>query len=373
MKIAVITGRGTNLFGGIETYIKEIYNRLAARGHDIFIYSPKNGDISTGFHPNIIDYKVPFLNLPHAEVFTSCVLSSLYSYGLKPDIVCHHGSITFLPSLLRFGAKKVHVIHGLEHINPMMNRAFKTYFYLGEKFGLKKSNAIIATSLYLKNYLFNKYNLDSLYLSPGAAVYDICSSSNIKKLGMRKDKYILYLGRITPEKGCHLLIKAFLKIKNDLKLVIAGSRIFKYEDRYYRYIKGLSSGDPRIIFTGLVDSEIKHELLSNALMLIYPALVGGLPLVILEAMGHKTCTVVSSICDYYPIINKHSLLFKTGSEGDLEEKIRYMISNNLERDQRVEQSYDSIKVEYSWDRLALQFEAVLKSVLKNEKSVCFNG
>lgn len=44
---------------------------------------------------------------------------------------------------------------------------------------------------------------------------------------LRKDDYILFLGRIVPEKGVHYLIDAFGKLDTDKKLVIAAVLRFR--------------------------------------------------------------------------------------------------------------------------------------------------
>lgn len=43
-----------------------------------------------------------------------------------------------------------------------------------------------------------------------------------EKYGLEKDSYILFLGRLVPEKGIRYLVEAFKNVKTDKKLVIAG-------------------------------------------------------------------------------------------------------------------------------------------------------
>ena len=73
-------------------------------------------------------------------------------------------------------------------------------------------------------------------------------ADDIKKWGLEKDNYVLYLGRIVPEKGEHYLVEAWKKIESDKKLVIAGGISDTAE--YGKELKELAAGDDRIIFTG---------------------------------------------------------------------------------------------------------------------------
>ena len=74
------------------------------------------------------------------------------------------------------------------------------------------------------------------------------------KWGLKKDNYILYLGRIVPEKGLEILLQAYKKVKTDKKLVIAGAP--SDTETYYKNLLKMSEGDSRIVFTGFVEKNI---------------------------------------------------------------------------------------------------------------------
>lgn len=75
-----------------------------------------------------------------------------------------------------------------------------------------------------------------------------------KKFGLTKDSYILFLGRLVPEKGIRYLVEAFKKIDTDKKMVIAGGS--SDTDSFMQELKTMSKDDNRIIFTGFVQGEM---------------------------------------------------------------------------------------------------------------------
>jgi glycosyltransferase involved in cell wall biosynthesis len=79
---------------------------------------------------------------------------------------------------------------------------------------------------------------------------------------LEKDSYILFLGRLVPEKGVRYLVEAFKNVKTDKKLVIAGGS--SDTDSFMEKLKELAKGDDRILFTGFVQGAMLDELYSNA-------------------------------------------------------------------------------------------------------------
>ena len=104
------------------------------------------------------------------------------------------------------------------------------------------------------------------------------------KFGLKKDSYILFLGRLVPEKGIRYLVEAFKNVKTDKKLVIAGGS--SDTDSFMEELKELAKGDDQILFTGFVQGAMLDELYSNAYIYTLPSDLEGMPLSLLEAMSY---------------------------------------------------------------------------------------
>lgn len=146
-----------------------------------------------------------------------------------------------------------------------------------------------------------------------------------EKNGLDKDEYILFLGRLVPEKGLRYLIEAFKQIKTDKKLVIAGGS--SDTDSFANELKAMARDDSRIIFTGFVQGQMLDELYSNAYVYTLPSDLEGMPLSLLEAMSYGNCCLVSDIDECASVVEDKAVVFRKSHVSDLQEKLQLLCDN----------------------------------------------
>ena len=111
----------------------------------------------------------------------------------------------------------------------------------------------------MQDYFKETYGRETHFIPNGVNRPQIREASLITdKFGLKKDSYILFLGRLVPEKGIRYLVEAFQNIKTDKKLVIAGGS--SDTDSFMEELKELAKGDDRILFTGFVQGAMLDEL-----------------------------------------------------------------------------------------------------------------
>ena len=87
----------------------------------------------------------------------------------------------------------------------------------------EKADEIIVLSKNVQQYFEDTYGRKTIFIPNGIDRPRLVEAKEItEKWGLHKDKYILFLARIVPEKGVHYLLEAFHGIDTDMKLVIAG-------------------------------------------------------------------------------------------------------------------------------------------------------
>jgi glycosyltransferase involved in cell wall biosynthesis len=149
----------------------------------------------------------------------------------------------------------------------------------------------------------------------------------LSKYDLEKDKYVLFVGRLTVLKGVQYLIEAFRAIKKEcpnLKLVIVGN------GDYENYLRYLTHGIGGVVFTGYVDSLlVKKALYKNCFAVAVPSLYEGLPMVILEAMASRKAVVASDVGGISTLIKhrKSGFLVKPGDVKSLEKFIRILLED----------------------------------------------
>ena len=97
------------------------------------------------------------------------------------------------------------------------------FIHQGEKNAAKYADEVIVLSKGVQDYFKETYGRETHFIPNGVNRPQIREASLITdKFGLKKDSYILFLGRLVPEKGIRYLVEAFKNVKTDKKLVIAG-------------------------------------------------------------------------------------------------------------------------------------------------------
>lgn len=172
------------------------------------------------------------------------------------------------------------------------------------------------------------------------------------RFSLEKDGYVLFLGRLVPEKGLRYLISAFKNVNTDKKLVIAGGS--SDTDDFMSEIKELAFGDERILFTGFVQGQLLEELYSNAYIYTLPSDLEGMPLSLLEAMSYGNCCLTSDIEECAAVVADHAVTFRKSNVKDLTEKLQLLCDDPDQVRAYKEKAADYICGKYSWDTVVEQ-------------------
>lgn len=174
----------------------------------------------------------------------------------------------------------------------------------------QNADEIIVLSKGVQDYFEDTYGRKTHFIPNGVNRPEIRQAKLItEKFGLTKDSYILFLGRLVPEKGIRYLVEVFKKIDTDKKLVIAGGS--SDTDSFMQELKTMSKDDNRIIFTGFVQGEMLDELYSNAYIYTLPSDLEGMPLSLLEAMSYGNCCLVSDIPECVEVVEDKAMILKS--------------------------------------------------------------
>ena len=122
----------------------------------------------------------------------------------------------------------------------------------GEKNAVKYADEIIVLSKDVQKYFLETYGRETHFIPNGVNRPEVREAKLITDhFGLEKDSYILFLGRLVPEKGIRYLVEAFKNVKTDKKLVIAGGS--SDTDSFMEELKELAKGDERMEETEIED------------------------------------------------------------------------------------------------------------------------
>ncbi|MBV9411864.1 MAG: glycosyltransferase family 4 protein [Acidimicrobiia bacterium] len=184
------------------------------------------------------------------------------------------------------------------------------------------------------------------------------------RFGLHGGDYVLFVGRLVPEKAPDLLLRAFRRVPGDLRLVIAGGSSFT--DSYTDSLAALAAEDKRVIMPGYVYGDTLAELYANAAAFVLPSLVEGLPLTLLEAASHGAPVVASSIGPHVEIVGDdgpgHRLVPPDDEEG-LTAALSETVQGGPSVLRGASQLRDRVLAEYSWDRAVDATDALYRRLV----------
>lgn len=345
--------------GGVEIVVEELCSRMVAQWHNVTCYNRGGHHVSGSEYDSkqLKEYKgirlktVPTIEKKGLAAVSSSFFAALCCAFGRYDIVYIHAEgpafFAWLPKL--FGKKVIVTIHGLDWQREKWKSGFGSKFiHHGEKNAVKYADEIIVLSKGVQDYFEKEYGRKTVFIPNGVNRPKIQEAELItEKYGLEKDSYILFLGRLVPEKGIRYLVEAFKNVKTDKKLVIAGGS--SDTDSFMNELKDLAKDDDRIIFTGFVQGQILKELYSNAYVYTLPSDLEGMPLSLLEAMSYGNCCLVSNIPECTEVVEDKALVFKKSDVNDLFTKIQKACDYPEMITKIKEQATDFIFRKYNWD------------------------
>ncbi|MDU8724177.1 glycosyltransferase family 4 protein [Faecalibacterium prausnitzii] len=361
LRIAVFGQKRLSREGGVEIVVKELCTRMAQQGCQVTCYNRSGHHVSGAEYDDIdnTNYEgirqkcVPTIEKKGLAAVSASAFAALYSAFGKYDVVHIHAEgpafFSWLPKM--FGKRVVVTIHGVDWQREKWQSGFGSKFIRqGEKNAVKYADEIIVLSKGVQDYFKETYGRETHFIPNGVNRPQIRKANLItEKFGLKKDSYILFLGRLVPEKGIRYLVEAFKNVKTDKKLVIAGGS--SDTDPFMEELKGLAKDDERILFTGFVQGAMLDELYSNAYIYTLPSDLEGMPLSLLEAMSYGNCCLVSDIPECAEVVEDKALIFKKADVQDLQEKLQDACDHPQKVEAYKKQAADFICEKYNWDEV----------------------
>ena len=382
MKIAYIGTRGIPPnYGGSEMYVEQMALYLSRRGDEVWVYGsaltddPVQRERAKGYPKNIHRLEVPTLRTKHADNFFRSLLATLHvCFQRDIELVefTNLGSavFSFLPRF--FGKKVVGSIRALDSRRAKWGPLARTYLRLCERLIYLLPHVTTTNSLEIVAYYREHYQVDVRY-TPNGAVFpnNSISPDEIQRWGLNGKDYLLFVGRLVPEKQCHILLRAFQEMEwPNMKLVIAGGDSFAPD--YVQQLRGMSSD--RVLFTGHVSGAILEDLFENAYAFVLPSAVEGMSNALLSAMAHKRPVVVSDIPENLAVVNgayldsempeSLALVFRLGDWSDLADKLAVLRDNPDDASHRGIALHAHVRKNFSWDSSAERTRSIYSEIVK---------
>ncbi|MEX0750107.1 MAG: glycosyltransferase family 4 protein [Dehalococcoidia bacterium] len=365
LRIAMLGMRGVPAnYGGLETVAEEVGARMVERGHRVTAYCrAHNSATGAVVHRGMRRVLLPSIREKHVDTPSHTALSGVHALFHRSDVVHVFGvgNAPWLPLLRLAGKGTVISVDGMDWRRRKWGRIAKSLLERSSLFAIRASGACITDSREVARYYREKFGREPVYIAHGVDTREVDGRAALDTYGLRGGGYVLFVGRITPEKGVHHLIDAFAGVEADMQCVIVGDG--SGDASYWRSLEGRAAKDARVRLLGPVYGEATRELFAHAYAYVQPSEIEGTALSLVEAMGYGNCVLVSNIAENLETVGEAGLSFEIGRPVEsLRERLCELIASPALVEERRAASLAYAKREYSWEHVADAHEALYYKV-----------
>ncbi|WP_083468701.1 glycosyltransferase family 4 protein [Nostoc piscinale] len=380
MKIAVIGVKGLPpRQGGIEHYCAEVYPRMVQQGHSVDLFA-RSSYTDCRWFDNYDFQGVQVISLPGfdfrgIDAFISSALGAIAVSGTQYDIIHFHALgpslFTWLPRLTAKKAKIVVTCQGLDWQRAKWGHFSSRLILKGEKTAVRYAHGLIVVSKALQSYFWQTYGRQTVYIPNAAANYPE-SDPNFSygtSLKLIQGRYILFLGRLVPEKRPDLLIEAFCKLKPPgWKLVLAGG--ISDTKPYVSKLLNTIAEHREVIFAGELRGERLAEIVRGAGLFVLPSDVEGLPLAMLEAMREGIAVMASDIPPHQQLLSEQrGILFQAGNPDSCISCLDWAINHPQELAIMAHNAQKYVERNYSWEQITTENLKLYRTLLNSPATI----
>jgi len=340
MKIGIIGTRGIpNHYGGFEQFADSLSTFLVKKKHEVFVYNSSNHPFKEKIYKdvNIIHCLDPENKVGTIGQFVYDLNCILDSRKRNYDIILQLGytSSSIWSFLLPSKSIIITNMDGHEWNRSKYSSGTKRFLKYAEKLAVIKSNFLISDSLGIKNYLKNKYNMESKYIAYGSDIFDNPNEQILEKYTVKKFNYNMLIARLEPENNIDVILGGIDKSKDETPfLVIGGYKLNKYG----RSLKEKYKDNSQIKFLGgIYNMNELNNLRYFSNIYFHGHSVGGTNPSLVEAMGSNAFIVAHKNKFNMSILQEDAYYFENNidiqffAEKLKKEKEKIKLKNNLKK------------------------------------------
>jgi glycosyltransferase involved in cell wall biosynthesis len=349
---------------GSDKFAFELYPRIVEKGYPLLAYCRQYPD-----EPVEIQREYKGIQLLYFKTVKKAGFDTLlHSFKATFDIIFHNrakvvhlhsGANSIWAIFLRLAGKKVIVTQfAMDWKRDKWPWYGKLFYKVSNYLTAWLPNHVVFDNVFTQEYFEKRFKKTYHFIPYGSEVPPVPDTTEVlDRLKLKKGEYFLFVGRFIPDKGLHLLVKAFSELETEKKLVMIGGspNPGEYENQI------MSVKDDRILFPGFVYGDDTNILIKNAFAYVQPSLIEGLSPVILTVMGIGTPLICSDIRENTYITKEHAALFTSGDSDALKTTLQWALQHNEQHRQLSEAGKKDIQERFNWDTVTDQYITLFKS------------
>ena len=350
------------LHGGVERHVEELGARLVGLGDDVTVFTRPNYT-----DPELDEYRgmrlvsLPTTGTKHFDAIVHSVLASFAVWRGGFDIVHYQaiGPCLASPIAKLRGRRVVATVHAQDWRQAKWGLAASALLRLGEWMALHVPDTTICVSESLTGRYAAQGAQHVVCIPNGVTIDPGDDVGVLAELGLASGHYLLFAGRLIPDKGLHHLIAAHASSGTDLPLVVAGGS--SGTDDYVKLVR--SQAGEGVVFAGYRYGAALAALFRNCALFVLPSDLEGMPIVLLEALAYGAPVLASDIAPNQEILGQNGRFFAAGDVDSLRTALIDGLADTAELKRKAVAAMSRVAEQYSWDSVAEATDALYREVM----------
>jgi glycosyltransferase involved in cell wall biosynthesis len=361
VRIGILGTRGIPArYGGFETLAEELSARLAARGHDVTVYTrTRYAEPGLESHRGARIRVLPTVPSKYLDTVVHGLLSAVDAAFASFDavLVCNaiNAWCSFLPRLS--GRTRVVLnVDGLERNRRKWNALGRLAYRVSERLSTIVPDAVVSDAKVIQDYYRQRFGFASVFIPYGGDLPGPVGRETLDRLDLEPERYVLYVSRLEPENNAEAVVRAYRDVPGDMPLVIVGDAPYAAE-----YIARLrAAADARVRMPGAIYGEGYRQLLANAAVYVQATEVGGTHPALVEAMGYGRLVAYNATPENEEVAGGAGLPFDARRPETLTELLARYLDDPAGASVWKERARTRTRERYRWDDVSDRYEAVLR-------------
>jgi glycosyltransferase involved in cell wall biosynthesis len=346
-------------YGGFETCVEEVGQRLVKAGHDVVVYcrttaGPDELDEFPQEHLGMRLVYQPAVPKKTLETLSHTGMSALHLVRHRTDValVFNSANSPFVPMLRARGIPVATHVDGLEWKRAKWQGTGRRYYRMAESMAVRWSDALIADAQGIADYYRAEFDAPTELIAYGAPILIDESNDMVRRLGLRPRRYHLVVARFEPENHVDMIVEGYARSRARLPLVVVGSA--PYADAYTARIRSLC--DDRVRLLGSVwDQRLLDQLYANSATYLHGHSVGGTNPSLLRAAGAGASTIAFDVNFNREVLDRAGRYFRTADQ--VTDEVELAESDGFENARRGALAR-ARALHYDWDDVARRYESL---------------
>ena len=355
-------------YSGVETCVENLATRLARREHEVTVYCrPHMVTWSAPWYRGVRLRKIPTIRNKFLDTFVHTALCTLHmALVARPDAAIYFiaGNSPFVALARLCGIPTILNVDGLDSQRAKWGSRARLYLRFAEWLSARVAQRTVTDARVIQRLYLERFGRRTTFIPYGAELPEPAGTEFLQRYGVRSRAYLLFVGRLVPENGVHVLIDAYARLKTTLPLVIVGDA--PYAGAYVQSLH--AAAEPDVIFTGYLFGEGYHQLLHHAYAYVLTHGVGGTHPALTEAMAAGNCVVANDHAPNMEVLGDAGLSY-SGRNGapDLARILQSIIDDPARAGELRQRASTRARALYSWESVTDAYEGLCRELRRRPR------